>query len=223
MSDWHDTQNEKYLELAAQRLIESKLIWVDQFVEIINREIANNFFDLKKSISINDFGCNVGHFIRGIDSVLCAVEYNGYDISDIYLNVAKKRFGNEFFHYLDISTPVKSIALKKADISVISATLEHIENFECALNNIFSFTTNLVVLRTFIGNDELVEFCKTVGAKKSYLIRQFTERQLIKIPKDLGWSYSQECDLATNGEPKMVCNANSLLRKQSVFIFKKLN
>ena len=35
--DWHLTQNDEYLDLMKKRLIEPKLIWVDQFVEIINK------------------------------------------------------------------------------------------------------------------------------------------------------------------------------------------
>jgi hypothetical protein len=218
--DWSKTQNEAYISLSEKRLSEPRLIWVNQFISIINELIEGGELNLPKKISINDYGCNVGHFFRGIEDIKCSVDYKGFDISQTYLSIAKKKFKSQNFNYLDISLPSNSTVLK-SNVSVISATLEHIEDYESAILNIFTHTGDLVLIRTFIGDVSLSDKCRTVGASSDYLIRQFTVDQLIDIPSELGWFHRQELDMATGGESKMVCNSSSILRKQKVFVFSR--
>ena len=138
------------------------------------------------------------------------------------MNIAKNFFGSQNFDYLDISSP-SNLAVLNSNISVISATLEHIENYEYALHNIFTHTTDLVLLRTFVGDVSISDKCRTVGALSDYLIRQFTIDELIDIPSGLGWIHRQDIDMATGGKSKMVCNSSSILRKQTVFVFTRQN
>ncbi len=218
--DWSKTQNEAYISLSEKRLSEPKLIWVNQFISIINELIEGRELNLPKKISINDYGCNVGHFFRGIQDIKRSVHYRGFDISETYLSIAKKNFKSQNFNYLDISLPSNSTVFK-SNISVISATLEHIEDYESALCNIFTHTRDLVLIRTFIGDVSLSDKCRTVGASSDYLIRQFTIDQLIDIPSELGWFHWQEPDIATRGVSKMVCNSSSIPRKQKVLVFSR--
>lgn len=222
-NEWQETQNDSYLVLLQQRLQEPKLTWVNQFVAIINSEIKDKARGELKPISVNDYGCNVGHFFRGIEDIGCEVNYHGFDISETYLKIAKKTFGAQYFHLLDIADIESSANIEclKSNVSVISATLEHIENYESAMHNVFSNTSDLVVLRTFVGETSLKDKCRTIGAKSDYLIRQFTIEELTGIPLELGWCCRQELDLATKGESKMVCNSISVPRKQPVHVFSK--
>ena len=82
--DWQATQNQEYLFLLERRLREPRLIWVDQFVEIINN-LINKKNLVFNNLSINDFGCNVGHFYRGIQVINVVIDYCVYDISVTYL------------------------------------------------------------------------------------------------------------------------------------------
>jgi SAM-dependent methyltransferase len=209
-SDWHKTQNEDYLELLISRIKNEDILnWVQQFVEIINK---NN---LDKNISINDIGCNVGHFCKAINKINGKVEYIGYDLSQTYLDIAKNNFKEYNFYMLDISKELP----RKADITIISATLEHIENYKEALINILNTTNNMCIIRTFFGNDKK-EYCLKNNAKESYLIREFdTDNFLNLINND--WSISFQEDLATKGIEKLICNDKNILRKQKVLILKK--
>lgn len=218
--DWQDTQNNSYLDLCRDRLDQPLLTWVEQFINIINSWINSN--DLEKShIAINDYGCNVGHFFRGVVNINSTVSYIGYDISRAYLNIAKSRFGSHHFQFLDFSREEALKTIREADVSIISATLEHVLNFEQSIKNIFRNTKHLVIIRTFVGSNSCVEMCRTYGSAQEYLIRQFTVDDIVRIPLKEGWSVSRLVDVATQSEFKFVCNSESIKRKQEVFIFKK--
>lgn len=219
--DWHETQNEAYLDLLQRRLSEPRLIWVNQFIGIINKEISHGAFDELESVSPNDYGCNVGHFFRGVEDIGCTVRYRGFDISETYLSIARNRFGPQHWHLLDVTALSVRAELLDSDISVVSATLEHLEHCDRAMQNIFSHTKKLVILRTFVGEASRQDRCIAIGAKSDYLIRQFTINDLTNVPSRLGWSYTQETDLATQGKVKMVCNASSIPRMQTVIVFRK--
>ena len=49
--DWSKTQNEAYISLSEKRLSEPKLIWVNQFISIINELIEGRELNLPKKIS----------------------------------------------------------------------------------------------------------------------------------------------------------------------------
>jgi hypothetical protein len=224
LNDWQESQNDNYLKLLRTRLSQPKLIWVDQFTNIINmkvKEINGSSNCVDRTFLLNDFGCNVGHFFRGVEDIKFSINYLGYDISETYLEIARNKFG-EYFENLDIATNSTLKFPRVADISVISATLEHIENYEAAIKNIFCNTRNLVVMRTFVGNISLKDSCRTEGAKSDYLIRQFTIENIVRIPVELGWSYQIELDVATSNEIMMTCNSKSIPRKQAVLIFSKI-
>ena len=223
-NDWHDSQNDNYLNLSCTRLSQPKLKWVDQFVDIINtkfKETNGESSHVDQSFRLNDFGCNVGHFIRGIEDINFPINYIGYDISETYLEIARNKFGSLYFEKLDIASDSISEDPREAHISVISATLEHIKNYKVAIRKIFHNTRNLVIIRTFIGDRSLKENCRTEGAKSDYLIRQFTIQDLVKIPIELGFSCIEEVDIATSGDIKMTCNFTSIPRKQAVLVFSK--
>ena len=61
--DWHSTQNYDYLELSIKRLKESKLKWLNQIFSLVE-DISKKYISNPDTITINDFGCNVGHFYR---------------------------------------------------------------------------------------------------------------------------------------------------------------
>jgi hypothetical protein len=76
-------------------------------------------------------------------------------------------------------------------------------------------------LRTFIGNEQLLDYSLTKGAKSKYLIRQFTDHDLIGGATSLGWHVESVMDKATKGSQKYVCNGDTIPRTQSILIFRK--
>jgi 2-polyprenyl-3-methyl-5-hydroxy-6-metoxy-1,4-benzoquinol methylase len=215
-SDWHAlTQNDEYLKLSSQRLSEPPLIWVNQFTQIIN-----NFDDEDKGkYVINDIGCNVGHFARNVELINSDITYRGIDISKTYLEIAKHHFPNLDFFIEDFSQTELNISQFNCDISVVSATLEHIDDYEQFLNNIFKTTSQMVLIRTFLGETSEMDYCLKEGATQSYLIRQFVLSDLVNKNFNKDWLFEEIIDEATLSKPKVICN--SIIRSQQILKFVK--
>jgi ubiquinone/menaquinone biosynthesis C-methylase UbiE len=215
-SDWHAlTQNDEYLKLSSQRLSEPPLIWVNQFTQIIN-----NFDDEDKGkYVINDIGCNVGHFARNVELINSDITYRGIDISKTYLEIAKHHFPNLDFFIEDFSQTELNISQFNCDISVVSATLEHIDDYEQFLNNIFKTTSQMVLIRTFLGETSEMDYCLKEGATQSYLIRQFVLSDLVNKNFNKDWLFEEIIDEATLSKPKVICN--SITRSQQILKFVK--
>ena len=215
--DWHlNTQNKDYLDLSIKRLNEPALIWVSQFTDIINSKIKS--FD-KPSLKINDIGCNVGHFYRNINQINSKVNYTGFDISKTYLDIAHNHFPEANFILEDVGSNKFDKNKYNCDISVISATLEHIEDYEVFLENVFQSTNDLVLIRTFIGNESRKDYCLKPGANQSYLIRQFKSAELKDKSFNSSWNCEEIEDKATGGVQKQVCDG--IDRSQRILCFQK--
>jgi len=165
---------------------------------------------------INDFGCNASHFYRGIQVMNEVIDYCGYDISDTYLEIARKHFPRASLLNFDISGKV---APRTTDIAVISATLEHISNHQSAIKNIFDTSRHLVIMRTFIVDSYVSEGCLTDGASDEYLIKQFNIDDVTLYPNKVGWDASLVADNDTQGKPKFVCNGRAVIRSQQIIVF----
>ena len=215
--DWHlNTQNKDYLDLSIKRLNEPALIWVSQFTDIINSKIKS--FD-KPVLRINDIGCNVGHFYRNINEINSKINYTGFDISQTYLDIAQNHFPEANFILEDVGSSKFDKTKYNCDISIISATLEHIEDYEVFLENIFQSTNNLVLIRTFIGNESRKDYCLKPGANQSYLIRQFKLSELKDKSFNSSWNCDEIEDKATGGVQKQVCDG--IDRSQRILCFQK--
>lgn len=211
--DWHlETQNRDYLEVSEKRLAEPPLIWVNQFTEIINSK-----FGTSQEIKVNDIGCNVGHFARNIDKLESNVDYKGIDISDVYLNIAKQKFPELRFENQDFSSKEFNREQFKCDISIVSATLEHIQNYEQFLKNIFSSTQKLVLIRTFLGDESRKDYCQKENALNPYLIRQFKKNQLVNRGFNKEWTVEFRGDKATQSKWKNICAG--IKRRQTVIVY----
>ena len=215
-SDWHAlTQNDEYLKLSSQRLSEPPLIWVNQFTQIINDFIGKNI----GKYAINDIGCNVGHFARNVELINSDIAYRGIDISKTYLEIAKHHFPKLDFFIEDFAQKELNIFQFESDISVVSATLEHIDDYEQFLSNIFKTTSQMVIIRTFIGETSEMDYCLKEGATQSYLIRQFVLSDLVNKNFNKDWLFEEIADQATLSKPKVICN--SITRSQQILKFVK--
>lgn len=192
--DWHlNFQDDEYLKLSLDRLRDDHppLDWCLQFAEMI----GSRPIQVGQPWELNDVGCNVGHFCKALSRLATPPVYRGYDISETYLQIARKRYPQHSFHFLDIAADAPE---QDADVSIVSATLEHIEAWESALKHILQSSRQAVVLRSFFGEVELSDHYKKADAGLPYLIRQFTFRQMAETALSLNFKTRFLRDRATD-------------------------
>ncbi len=218
-SDWHAiTQNDEYLRLLIQRLSKTPLIWVNQFTQIINDFIGGG----KGKYVLNDIGCNVGHFARNTESINSDIAYRGIDISKTYIEIAKNHFPKLDFYVEDFAHEDLNISHFNCDISLISSTLEHIDDYEQFLSNVFKTTNQMVLIRTMVGKTSEKDYCLREGAKEAYIARQFTITDLVNKKFNKDWLFEIIIDEATQSKSKFTCNSTSIARTQFIIKFIKI-
>lgn len=208
---FHESQNEEYLNTCIMRAKDEYLTWVEQFLDIIENIIRPN---TRKSI--NDIGCSLGQFWKGLKKRHLDLDYNGYDIEPIYIIEAGKIFPEIInrIHCIDITKEKPRIA----DISVMSATLEHLDSLSPGLDNVLQTTRELFILRTFLGDVYDKSIFMKEGAKKYYHINQYSFLNVLELFDKYGFDTSVVVDKYTGSMPKYL--GQGIVRTQYVVIGK---
>ncbi|MEW6055121.1 MAG: class I SAM-dependent methyltransferase [Bdellovibrionota bacterium] len=206
---FQSTQNEQYLKTCIDRVKNNYLVWVEQFLDCIEARM-----DLTTAKTLNDVGCNLGQFWKGLKRRNLNLDYHGYDIDPIYLNEAVKIFP-------ELEGKVSNLDLerqhpRKAQISVISATLEHLTQFQPALDRLLETTSELVLIRTFLGDKPLTALRQTEGAKHPYPVNQYSFLKVFEILEKHGFSGEVLRDRFTDSMPKYL--GQGILRTQYVVV-----
>jgi len=210
---FHNSQDNDYLNVCIQRLKnKNNLVWVDQFLDIIQDQIP-----VEKTMKLNDIGCNVGQFYKGIKNYYPEIDYHGYDIENLYLEAAKT-----FFPELKKSISQLDITQEKpreCNISVISATLEHLEYLSPGLDNILKTTKNLCLLRTFLGETTHKAIFKKEAAKTYYYINQRSFLEIMDVFDKYKFQTKIIRDKYTDSMPKYL--GQGVVRTQYIIIGRK--
>ena len=61
---FHESQDKEYLDLCIYRAKNVYLEWVEQFLDIIHENVK-----LDGTKTLNDIGCNVGYFWKGLNMI----------------------------------------------------------------------------------------------------------------------------------------------------------
>jgi SAM-dependent methyltransferase len=199
----------KQLKLYKYRSRKVRLTWCKIACDLI----AN--FDIKK---INDLGCNYFQLFKEIYLRKLKYDYFGYDLDPKFINIGlnyvtklknfekfnKKKVRMTQTNNLSFNYKVSNIEkdnLRKCDCSVLSATLEHVDNANRVLGNVFKTTKKIIILRTFV-DIKAEEAIQKKGYKKPYNIRKFSFIFLEKIFLKNGFNLYFILDKATNFSKK---------------------
>ena len=189
-------QDKQYLDLVIKRMESDKILtWVEQFLDIISdRNMVNS--------SLNDIGCQVGQFWKGVLSRKYQIDYNGYDIEPIYLEKAKELFPGikDRFQKLDISSSKPN----PADITIISASLEHVESYEKAIENLVTSTKKLIIIRTFLGEKDESGYYHRSEDIEPFIIHQFSFKNILKKLEEAGFKTKIVRDKYTDSMPRIL-------------------
>lgn len=193
---------ERDIILYKNRIKKINHIWVDQILNLIIKSS-----DISKGkYKINDIGCNLFQFYKGIKrkKISKRFDYFGYDHDKEYI-----KQGLKFFPELKKKSKVLNIEKnfpRKTDISVISATLEHLIDSDKSLENILKSTKKKVFIRTFLGKKKIVKLFKNKKyVDNPYHINQFSFNWIEKkLKKHNFFDISFIKDMATKGKTRTV-------------------
>ena len=192
------------------------LIWCQQVGSIIDQ------LSKKRTYSLNDIGCNYGQLYKEIKRrEISNIAYQGYDIDEKFLGIAHQHFPNVtgLFQKFDIETEEPS----SADITVCSATFEHLDDPYPALRKMLTSTTEMMILRTFVGERE-IRFVQTDPklVATEYNINQFCLYRLSNEFFSLGFDFQCIEDNATKSRHYEV-GLNSGVMRQTYIIVARRN
>ncbi len=216
-NSWQHTQNLDYIKLIRERMENVDLTWVSQFIEIIKNEFSTRI------ISIKDVGCQSFQFYKQIKKNNLPYEYYGYELDEEYVKIGLEYFPelrNNF--YLGDFTNFENI--KETDISLCSATIEHIDNWNLFLEKMLSSTSKTTIIRTFLGESTERISVRTKDAKTDYPIWQFGFRDFLNAIDKQGWKPEIKRDIYTDSLPiykSYGIDKTPVIRTQYVIVSKK--
>jgi len=201
------TQNNEYLGTISQRIENEYLTWCEQFLDIIAAQPGG-----KQSCTLNDFGCCAGQFYKSLKRRLLSIDYRGFDIEPAYLQIAAQFFPElaASLHLLDVEKEPPP----QADITIVSATLEHLNDPFKAVARLLSATNHIFLARSFIGEVALEQWLQKPGASAPYRIRQFTQNEFAMTMEAQGFDVEFLDDRYTKSEPREI--APDIVRAQKV-------
>ena len=122
--------------------------------DIFEQLIENHHFNASKKIKVLDFGCGDGINILGIKNILDSmnIEYSikGVDFNNERLGKVKKRFSDVEVGQIDI---VKDVLEEKYDLIIFNHVLEHIEEDDKALKNLYKILDNNGLILLGVPNE----------------------------------------------------------------------
>lgn len=206
------------IELYKERAKNVDLTWCSQVISLLEKYYLNF-----EKISINDIGCNYGQLYKEIKrrNLQDKYDYFGYDHDNNFMEIGKKSFPEirDKFIKLDIEKYTPKIS----DISICSATFEHLDNPFSSLKNILSTTSQLMILRTFVGSENIdyVQNDKKI-VKNPYNINQFNLFDLSEIFFEYNFDFCCLKDEATKSQIYEVGKSSGVFRQFYIVVGNKL-
>ena len=217
-NSWQHTQNSDYLKLIRDRMENVDLTWVSQFLDIIKNEFYTN-----EKISLKDVGCQSFQFYKQIKKNKLPYEYYGYELDESYVKIGLEFFP-ELKKYFFLGDFTKQEKIKQTDISLCSATIEHVDNWNVFLEKMLSSTNKLGIIRTFLGENTIRKTVRTVDATTDYPIWQFGFEDFLNAIDKLGWKPEIRRDIFTDSLPiykSYGVDIAAVVRTQYIVIAKK--
>jgi hypothetical protein len=202
---WQHLHSPEYLGRCAWRIENIYLTWVEQFLDILEE------FDLANK-RINDIGCNLLQFYKGMHKRKSPLQYYGYDVEKQYLDLAKDFFPKVKDRLQKVN--IIKEKLQMADFSVVSAMLEHLPSLSPGLDNILRSTREVIVLRTFLGEKAITQKAFADGASEKYWVNQYSFEEILNLFDQHGFESVVLRDRFTDSMPKLVLR--DLVRTQFV-------
>jgi hypothetical protein len=196
------------------RLEKIDLTWVSQFIDILENE-------LNTPASIKDIGCQAFQFYKEIKKRGLPYDYLGYELDQDYVDIGldyfpelnKKFFVGDFAKFKEIA---------QTEASVCSATIEHIDDWVGFLQRILKSTSEVAIIRTFLGENIRRDLCSHLGAEDSYPIWQFSFGEFCAEVSRCGFVPEIRRDKYTDSVPKCLeVLQDGIVRTQYVIVARR--
>lgn len=208
------SQNEQYFDEIVRRANDEYLVWVEQFLDII----GEHYDSLGGGrVRLNDIGCCVGQFWKGLKRRRFDIEYCGIDIESKYISTALKIFPELRDHLtqMDITREIPD----DSQITVVSATLEHLPFLYPALDHILKTTEKLVLIRTFLGEHASKSILMKEGASSPYYVNQYSFCEILESFELHDFEAKIVRDVYTDSMPKYL--GQGIVRTQYLVVGNK--
>ncbi|MES2514082.1 MAG: class I SAM-dependent methyltransferase [Bacteroidota bacterium] len=168
------------------------------------------------TLKIADFGCGRGWLSHKLSEF---GQVTGFDISELSVENAKKSFPHNTFMCLDASQDIPSVFCEQFDLVVSSEVIEHIDDQENYLRNIYKLLKKggKLVITTPNGSWFNAFYCDGRDQWKQPIENWRTPEQLVSLTKKTGISkilcttFQSEWIFAL--QPKVDVNSSALYRK----------
>ena len=183
------------IELYEHRIKNVNLIWCDQVLRLSK---IKNLLNDKRRLKINDIGCNYFQFYKEIKRKKLTKYFNycGYNSDINFLKLGLKYFPELTNSY--VCTKIDYKKPRPANIQVISATLEHVKKPFKMLHNVLETTSDLIILRTFVGKKNIFELIESKNVASPYNVNQFSVFEIFNIFLKYNFIPTLYRDIATN-------------------------
>lgn len=210
---FQETQDADYLAVVENRVQSDYLTWCEQFLDLIEENAGAT-----KRLSLNDVGCCAGQFYKSLKRRGLPIDYRGFDIEPAYLEIARRVFPDlaDAVHIRNIEKE----GLPPADITVVSATLEHLDVPEATVGRLLQSTRELALFRTFLGDSALEQWRHKPNAAKPYRVRQFEREAFVANVQDHGFRVDVVEDRYTLSRPVEIDTA--IVRSQYIVVAHRL-
>lgn len=214
---WQYTKNDDYFTMVEARIRSVDMVWVSQFLDIISE---SGF--ASQNLSIKDIGCQAFQFYKLMKKRGLSCEYFGYELEKRYVDIGLRYFPELDGRYVigdfsRIDDPIRT------DVSVCSATIEHVDRWGPFLENMLGTTSKLALIRTFLGDSTERTEARLVGAAATYPIWQFSFRDFLTAVRRQGFLPEVLRDRYTDSLPKLLdVKPDGLVRTQYVVAARRI-
>ena len=206
---FQQTQDADYLATVEARVRGEYLTWCEQFLDLIAEHGGGD-----GGRTLNDIGCCAGQFYKSLKHRGLPITYRGFDIEPAYIQIARR-----IFPELEGATQqldVEREELPTADITIVSATLEHLTDPEAVVARLLDRTRRLGIFRTFLGDAPLDQWRQKPQAPRPYRIRQFERAAFVSLVESRGFDVEIVEDRYTRSQPVQI--DEGIVRSQFVVV-----
>jgi len=149
--------------------------------------------------------------VRNSRREIGGVDYFGYDKAISYINIAPAMYPELAKSYA-VESVDPSFKPRESDLGVMSATLEHLPEWRFVLRSILRATRSALVLRTFLGEQNLTHWLRKSDGVEPYLVQQFAYEEFCGILAEENFFSEIFKDDATLSLPKFVPAGKGFVR-----------